>query len=76
MTKGLCAGRVCDFPDQVCRAMIAPRRPGAPGVATVACNGHDAKDTFECDARGAQTELIFPILVAALDFSEDRFART
>ena len=69
-------GRVWVFPDQGCRAMIAPRRPGAPGSATVACNGHDAEDTFERDAGGAETKLIFPILVAVLDFGGDRFART
>lgn len=77
MTKGFCVDSiVCGFPDQVFRALIAPRHPGAPGVATIACNGHDAADTFEHDAGGAQTELIFPILVAALNFGGDRFART
>jgi hypothetical protein len=76
MTKGFFVGRVCDFPDQVFRAMIAPQRPGAPVVGTVAFNGHEAADTFERDAGGAQTELIFPIPVAVLDFGEDRLART
>jgi hypothetical protein len=76
MTKGFSVDRVCNFPDQVFRALIAPRCPGAPGAATVACNGHDTADTFEDDAGGAQTELIFPILVSVLDFGGDRFART
>ena len=74
--KGFVAGRVCDFPGQVFRAVIAPQRSGAPVVGAVACNGHEAEDTFERDAGGAQTELIFPILVAALDFGGDRLART
>ena len=76
MTKGFLVGRVWDFPDRVFRAMIAPRRPGAPDFTTVAYNGHDAEDTFERDTGGAQTELIFPILVAAFDFGVDRFAHT
>jgi hypothetical protein len=73
MTKGFSVVRVCNFPHQVFRAMVAPRCPGAPDRATVAFNGHDAADAFEHDAGGAQRELIFPILVGTLDFGGDRF---